>query len=293
MNQNYTIATASTCDLTREYLDSHNIPFISYSYTMGDALYEDDCTEDARRNVYRKMRDGADISTAAINTYTYFAFFEKLVKDKKNIIFLDMCRPLSASWKFCDEAIEILKEKYPDVTVVNVDTRCVSGGLGMLVTEVIKLYEAGKTMEEVLSWIEDNKLRISHRFTVDDLKWLKKGGRVSNAAALVGTLLSIKPVLYVPNEGTLEVVAKVRGRKAALSMIIESITKDITDHNEHVVFQFNHADCMEDAEYVRDKLLEILPNAEISIASLGVVIGAHTGPGLLAIFYMTDERRPK
>ena len=203
-----------------------------------------------------------------------------------------MCRPLSSSYRFCDEAIEELKEEYPDVTIVNVDTCCVSGGLGMLVKHVVDLYEQDKGFDEILKWIEDNKLKIAHRFTVDDLNWLKRGGRVSNASALVGTLLSIKPVLYVPDAGTLDVVSKIRGRKNALNSIIEAIKKDVPA-GEAIEFNINHADCMSDAEYVRDELLKTYPDATITITGLGVVIGAHCGPGLFTIFYMTDKRTPQ
>lgn len=290
--KDFIIATASTADLTREYLDEHKVPFISYSYTIGDDLYEDDCREETRQETYQKMRQGAILTTSAINTYTYKEFFEPFAKDGKNVIFLDMCRPLSSSYRFCDEAIEELKEEYPDVTIVNVDTCCVSGGLGMLVKHVVDLYEQDKGFDEILKWIEDNKLKIAHRFTVDDLNWLKRGGRVSNASALVGTLLSIKPVLYVPDGGTLDVVSKIRGRKNALNSIIAAIKKDVPA-GEAIEFNINHADCMSDAEYVRDELLKTYPDATITITGLGVVIGAHCGPGLFTIFYMTDKRTPQ
>ena len=292
MGQDYIIATASTCDLTREYLEQHNIPFISYSYVMDDKDYSDDCREETRNDTYKKMREGKILSTSAINMYTYREFFEGLIKDGvKPVIFLDMTRPLSSSYRYCEEAIEDLKEDYPDSNIINVDTRCVSGGLGLLVKKVVKLYEAGEPMESVLEWIEDNKLKIAHRFTVDDLNWLKRGGRVSNASALVGTLLSIKPVLYVPDEGTLVAATKVRGRKAALNTIVESIKNDPIE-GDAPEFLINHADCMDDAVYVRDKILEMYPNAKIEISGLGVVIGAHCGPGLFTVFYMTDARRP-
>lgn len=290
--KDFIIATASTADLTREYLDEHKVPFISYSYTIGDDLYEDDCREATRQETYQKMRQGAILTTSAINTYSYKEFFEPFAKDGKDVIFLDMCRPLSSSYRFCDEAIEELKEEYPDVTIVNVDTCCVSGGLGMLVKHVVELYEQNKTFDEILKWIEDNKLRIAHRFTVDDLNWLKRGGRVSNASALVGTLLSIKPVLYVPDGGTLDVVSKIRGRKNALNSIIDAIKNDVPA-GEAIEFNINHADCMDDAEYVRDELLKTYPDATITITGLGVVIGAHCGPGLFTIFYMTDKRTPQ
>lgn len=292
MEQNYLIATASTCDLTREYLDEHHIPFISYSYVLDGEDHEDDCREETRADIYKKMREGKLLSTSAINMYTYREFFEGLYKDGvKPVIFLDMTRPLSSSYKYCEEAIEDLKEEYPDSNIINVDTRCVSGGLGMLVQNVVKLYEAGEPMEKVVEWIEENKLKIAHRFTVDDLNWLKRGGRVSNASALVGTLLSIKPVLYVPDEGTLVAANKVRGRKAALASIITSIKNDL-EGSKAPEFLINHADCLADAEYVRDKIMEMFPDAKVSISGLGVVIGAHCGPGLFTVFYMTDARRP-
>ncbi len=292
MEQDYLIATASTCDLTREWLEEHNVPFISYSYVMDDKDYEDDCREETRTETYKQMREGKILSTSAINMFTYREFFAGLYKDGvKPVIFLDMTKPLSSSYRYCEEAIEDLKEEYPDSNIINVDTRCVSGGLGLLVMKVIKLYEAGESMESVLKWIEENKLKIAHRFTVDNLEWLKRGGRVSNASALVGTLLSIKPVLYVPDEGTLVASAKVRGRKAALENIISSIAQDLNGQ-EKPEFFINHADCLEDAGYVRSRIKEMFPNAKVMISGLGVVIGAHCGPGLLAIFYMTDARRP-
>lgn len=293
MNQNYIIATASTADLTKDYLDRHNIPFIGYTYVMNDELFYDDCKEESKQEFYAKMREGMLPSTSAINTYTYKEFFEGLLQTGRDVVFMDMSFEMSSSHRFCDEAIEQLKEEYPDRKIVNVDTRCISGGLGMLVEGAVDLYEQGKTMDEVLQWIEENKYTIAHRFTVDDLKWLKRGGRVSNAAALVGALLSIKPVMYVPNEGTLVVSEKVRGRKKALNAIVEAIQNDVKDPDGKV-FRILHADCREDAEYVRDRLKELYPTAgEITITGLGVVIGAHCGPGLFTIFYRTEGRTEK
>ena len=290
MEQNYVIATASTADRTCEYLESHNIPFIRYSYVIGDDSYEDDCLDSTRDEVYKKMREGSILTTAAINTYSYKEFFEGLIKQGKDVLFLDMSWVLSASFRFCDEAIEELRQEYPERKIINVDTRCVSGGLGLLVEKVTELYEAGESMQAVLDWIESNKLKVIHRFTVDDLTWLKRGGRVSNASALIGTLLSIKPVLYVDNDGALVAVSKQRGRKNALNAILEGIKHDVKNP-DGMIFRINHADCLEDAEFVKAKIMEAFPTVkEVSINNLGVVIGAHTGPGLLAVFYMADER---
>ena len=147
----------------------------------------------------------------------------------------------------------------------------------------------------MIKWGEANKLKIAHRFTVDDLNYLKAGGRVSNASALVGSLLSIKPVLYVPDRGTLDVVKKARGRKAALRAIIDGVLHDLsridpTGTKIHIL----HADCTADAEHVRDEIRKVYPLiGEITITSLGVVIGAHCGPGLLAVFYLCESRQPE
>ena len=154
--------------------------------------------------------------------------------------------------------------------------------------------EAGESFEQVVAWGEENKLKMAHRFTVDDLNYLKRGGRVSNASALVGSILNIKPVLYVPDGGTLDVAKKARGRKAALNAIRDAVLSDlkgldVTGHEMLIL----HADCLADAEWVRDEVRRAHPEyGEIRISSLGVVIGAHTGPGLLTVFYLCTKRVP-
>ena len=292
--QNYVIATSSTCDLPRTYLEEHNIPFISYTYTIGDKLYEDDCREETRQKVYEGMRNGDRLKTSMINEYVYADFFRSLLEQGKDVIFLDMSQQMSVSYKKSLEAAEALREEFPDRRLYIMDTLCISGGLGLLVTRLVDMMEAGKSFEEVIEWGEANKLKIAHRFTVDDLKYLKEGGRVSNSAALVGTLLSVKPVLYVPDRGTLDVAKKVRGRKAALNTIYAGIKGDLDEvETKGKDIHILQADCREDAEFIRDSIKRDFPDiGEITITSLGVVIGAHCGPGLLTIFYFANGRRP-
>ena len=174
------------------------------------------------------------------------------------------------------------------------DTLCISGGLGLLVDSMVTLAEGGAGYDEVIAWGEANKLKIAHRFTVDDLNYLKAGGRVSNAAALVGGMLAIKPVLYVPDGGTLDVAKKVRGRKTAVNSILDSAKADLAEVDTNgLKVHILQADCRADAEYVRDELKKAYPDlGEITITSLGVVIGAHCGPGLLTVFYLCNSRRP-
>ena len=292
---NYIIATSSTADLTREYLDGHAIPFIPYSYTVGDKVFEDDCREESRARVYQGMRNGDRLKTSMINEFVYYDFFKSLLETGKDVIFLDMSREMSASFVNANEAAEELRAEYPERRLYVMDTYCISGGLGLLVENMVKRAENGASFDEVVAWGEENKLKIAHRFTVDDLNYLKAGGRVSNASALVGSLLSIKPVLYVPDRGTLDVVKKARGRKAALKAITDGIIHDLsavdpTGTEIHIL----HADCMADAEHVRDTVKAAYPQlGEITITSLGVVIGAHCGPGLLAVFYLCGGRQPE
>jgi DegV family protein with EDD domain len=286
----YIIATASTADLPAEYFKEHDIPLISYTYTVDNKLYVDDCREETRAATYTAMRKGAMASTSMINSYAYHEFFKKLMDTGKDVIFLDMTRQISHSFISAGEAADQIHKEYPNQRFYLMDTLCVSGGLGMLVYYMVKLREAGRSFDETIKWAEANKLKIIHWFTVDNLNYLKRGGRVSNAAALVGSLLSIKPVLYVSDEGKLVVASKVRSRKTALLYIIARMKEDFTEPDGKEVFIL-HADCMRDAEFMREKILEAFPTvSKVTIMSLGAVIGAHCGPGLLTIFYLGNKR---
>ena len=289
----YIIATASTSDLTRTWLDAHQVPFISYEYIMGDVAYQDDCREESRADIYARMRKGALLKTSMINEFEYMEFFRKLLSSGKDVIFLDMSQKMSASYGNSLLAAKELQAEFPERRLYIMDTRCISGGLGTLVEAMVERMEAGDGFDEVIAWGEANKLRIAHRFTVDDLNYLKAGGRVSNASALVGTVLNIKPVLYVPDGGTLDVVKKARGRKAALKSIRDGILHDLGKVEDCTGFKMHilHADCFDDAAYIRDEVKAAFPQmGEITITSLGVVIGAHCGPGLLTCFYFCNER---
>ena len=292
----YIIATASTSDLPRTWLDEHHIPFIPYTYIVnGETVVEDDCREESRAAVYAGMRKGDRLKTSMITQFQYEEFFTGLLETGKDVLFCDMSEKMSTSYANSLTAADAVRVRFPGQRLVVMDTRCISGGLGTLVVELVKRAEAGATFDEVLAWGEANKLKIAHRFTVDDLNYLKAGGRVSNASALLGTMLSIKPVLYVPDAGTLDVVKKARGRKAALKAIrdgalADMAKADMTGQDVHIL----NADCREDAQWVADELRAAHPElGEITITQLGVVIGAHCGPGLLTVFYLCDGRHPE
>lgn len=288
----YTIATASTSDLPRTYLDEHHIPFIPYTYTVNGKPEVDDCREESRAAVYTGMRNGDILTTSMINEFVYYDFFKELMDRGEDVIFLDMSVKMSVSFENCQKAANSIRDEYPELKLYIMDTRCISGGLGLLVMKMVELKENGADFDAVIRWGEDNKLKIAHRFTVDDLNYLKRGGRVSNAAALVGSALGIKPVLYVPDDGTLTVARKVRGRKTAMKTILDAVLSDLSrvDTVGHEMLIL-HADCLTDAEYIRDHVRLAYPDmGQIQISSLGVVIGAHTGPGLLTVFYLCNQR---
>ena len=292
----YIIATASTSDLPRTWLDAHNVPFIAYSYIVnGETVVDDDCREESRAAVYAGMRKGDRLKTSMITQFQYEEFFRGLLAQGKDVLFCDMSEKMSTSYANSLSAADVVRAEFPERRLVVMDTRCISGGLGTLVAELVKRAEAGATFDEACAWGEKNKLNIAHRFTVDDLNYLKEGGRVSNASALLGTMLSIKPVLYVPDAGTLDVVKKARGRKAALKAIRDGILHDLaswdaTGEEMHIL----HADCYDDAKWVADEVRAAHPEmGEITITQLGVVIGAHCGPGLLTCFYLCNSRQPE
>ncbi len=291
----YIIATSSTSDLPRTWLDEHSIPFIPYSFTVNDRPCEDDCREESRAAIYRGMRAGDRLKTSMINEFVYLEFFRSLLETGKDVIFLDMSKEMSVSFTNATKAAEQIRQEFPDQRLYVMDTFCISGGLGLLVEQMVLRKEAGDDFDAVVAWGEANKLKIAHRFTVDDLNYLKAGGRVSNASALVGSLLNIKPVLYVPDRGTLDVTKKARGRKAALKAILDGVLHDLSRIDPTgVEFRILQADCREDAEYIRDEIRKAYPQVgDIRITSLGVVIGAHCGPGLLTVFYLCDGRRPE
>ncbi len=291
----YIIATSSTSDLPRTWLDEHRVPFIPYTYTVNGEIREDDCREESRAAVYAGMRKGDLLKTSMINEMIYYEFFKSLLETGRDVIFLDMSREMSASYQKSLDALEMIRSEYPDRRLYIMDTRCISGGLGTLVVEMVRRMEAGASFDEAVAWGEENKLKIAHRFTVDDLNYLKMGGRVSNATALVGSILGIKPVLYVPDRGTLDVVKKARGRKMALKSILSGVLHDLSEiDTAGLEIHILHADCAEDAGYIRDEIKKAFPQTgTITITQLGVVIGAHCGPGLLTVFYLCNGRRPE
>ena len=285
----YIIATSSTSDLPRTYLEAHNIPFIPYTYTIGNDLYEDDCREETRQKVYEGMRNGDRLKTSMINEYIYDEFFESLLAQGKDVIFLDMSQKMSVSYEKSKIGAKMALEKYPERKLYVMDTLCISGGLGLLVDSMVTLAEGGAGYDEVIAWGEANKLKIAHRFTVDDLNYLKMGGRVSATTAFLGTMLSIKPVMHTSDEGKLVPMTKARGRKASLQALIDKVAELGIEPSEQVMF-ICHADCEVEARAVAEELKARYGVKEVYINYIGPVIGSHTGPNTMGLFFVGTKR---
>lgn len=286
--EDFIIATVSTCDADSKWLEENNIPMISYTFQINDKVYIDDCKEETKHTLFKEMREGHQPNTSQITAYAYYEFFKELLEKNNNIIFLDMDKALSSSYFNSQRAYEDIKDEYQDNNLVIIDTRCVTFGLTLLLEKVVELKKQGKSMPEVIDWIESNKMKISHRFVVDDLEWLRRGGRLSNASAMVGSLLSIKPLIYINDEGKLVSFDKVRGKRKAIKELIASCEHDLTDAKGKD-FIVGHSDDLEEAKKLVDLLVDKYPTMNsIKIQELGPVIGCHVGPGFLAIVYFSD-----
>lgn len=284
----YIIFTDSSADLTKEMSESLGIRTIQLDVIMeGEKPAANDQVD--IKDFYAKQRAKKSATTAAVGMDRFMGIFEEAVKEDLDILYLGFSSGLSSTFNAGAVAIQELSEKYPDRKLYAVDTLCASLGEGMLVYLACKLKESGADIETVRDYVENNKMNLCHWFTVDDLFFLKRGGRVSAATAVVGSLLSIKPVMHVDNAGKLVNVAKARGRKASIDTMFEKMKATMIPDKNDVVF-ISHGDCIKDAEYLAGRIRQELGIKQIEINYVGPVIGAHSGPGTLALFFLGTER---
>ncbi len=287
----YIIITDSSCDLPDNLVKALELEVLPLSFIMDGKTYRNwpDNREMSPDQFYGKEREGLMATTNAVNVGEAADAIEAVLKQGKDALILAFSSGLSTTCNSFQIAAQELAEQYPDRKIYVVDTLCASLGQGMFVYQAAKLRQEGKTMEEVRDWAEETKLRQCHYFTVDDLFFLKKGGRVSAATAVVGTMLQIKPVLHVDDEGHLINVAKARGRKASLTALVDKVGELAEDPASQTMF-ISNSDCLKDAQFVADEIKKRYGVKEIIINSIGPVIGAHTGPGCVALFFMGMHR---
>lgn len=284
------IITDSCCDLPADYIRDNNIPVVSMTYQYKGAEYEDDLGDTVLiHEFYDAMRNGELPTTSQINLYKFIEEFKKYICEGKSIIYICFSSALSGSYNNACLARDMLLKEYKDADITVIDSRSASAGEGLIVYYAYEMLKAKKSKEEIVNWIEGNKLRVNHWFTVSDLNHLKRGGRVSRTTAFIGTVLDIKPILNVDDEGRLIPVTKVKGRKKSLRMMSDKFNEMAKEPQEQIVF-ISHGDCIEDAEHLKSLILERNKVKDIIITGIGPVIGSHSGPGTVALFFLGDKR---
>ena len=279
----------SACDINAQLLKEWNVESCELSLTFSDSNREYSDRELDAGEFYNKMREGATPKTSAANMGKFYDAFEPLLSSGNDILYLGFSSGLSATYNFACEAANELKATYTDRKIITVDSLCASAGYGLLVYFAAEMQKNGASIEEVAAFCEETKLKICHWFTVEDLKYLKAGGRISPTTALVGTMLGIKPVMRVDDNGKLVSFTKVRGRRASLEEIAKQYGESAVDKKDGTVF-ISHGDCLEDANYLA-KLLGDTYGATVKvITNVGPVIGSHSGPGTMALFFVGKSR---
>ena len=286
----YVVFTDNTADLPADYLSKNGVEKLFLNYTIDGQTY-DQTNELPVQEFYEKMRGGSMPTTSQINPENAREAFMQKVKEGYDILYIAFSSGLSGSCGSAQIAANQIMEEMPEVKILVVDSLCASLGEGLLVHKVLKKKAEGATLEEAAAYAEEMKMKICHNFTVDDLFHLYRGGRVSRATAIVGSLAGIKPVLHVDDEGHLIPIGKVRGRKKSLHALVERMQKQIKGYeaDNDVVF-ISHGDCIEDAQYVANKVKELCGIDAFLINYVGSTIGAHSGPGTAALFFVGSPR---
>ena len=286
---NIVITSDSTCDLSPELRQRYNVTTLPLGVTLGGKVYKDgvDITPD---DIYAHHDKTGELpKTTAANVDEFYNFFKDFVDEGKTVIHFDISSKMSSTFNNARIAAEELAEEYPGRKMIVVDTLCASLGQGMFCYLVVQKQREGASLEEIRTYAEELVPHLAHWFTVDDLHFLKRGGRISGATAVVGSLLQIKPVLHVDDEGHLISVSKARGRKAAIQALANKVAEDAIEPEKQVMF-ISHGDCVEDAEFLASILKEKFHVPQIHINHVGPVIGSHAGPGVLAMFYVGSKR---
>ena len=288
MCKKYIISTDVTSDLPENFLKENNIDILYLTYNTGGIDYNGNNSL-SPKEFYQKMRDGEMTKTSQVSPEATEATFEKILLDGYDILHIGFSSGLSGSYNSARIAAENLLVKYPDSKIRVIDSLCASLGEGLLVFKAIELKKQDKSLAEVADWVEENKLHLCHMFTVDDLMYLHRGGRVSKASAIAGSILGIKPILHVDNGGNLIPIGKVRGRKQSLIELVDKMGEKMGDW-ENTTFAISHGDCEDEAFFVRDLVIKRFGIKNCIINYVGTVIGAHSGPKTMALFFMGNER---
>ena len=289
---NYVIFTDSSCNLkdqTINDLDINVAPLVYINKGKEELSYVKGQATDLK-GFFELLRSKAEISTSCVNEQSFIDLFEPFLKEGKDILYLGFSSGVSNTYNCGARACNTLSEQYPDRKLVSVDTLSGSLGQGMLVKTACEMRLDGKSLDEVATWMTETRKNAIHLFTADDLHWLHKGGRISKASLIIGSLAKIKPLMDISNEGKIVSSSKAIGRKRAIIDLANKLADQITNAGEQTVF-ISHGDCIEDAEFLQKKILEKVKVKDFYVNYLDQVMGVHGGPGLLAVFFIGKNRR--
>ncbi|MBW7572728.1 DegV family protein [Caproiciproducens faecalis] len=287
----YVIVTDSSCDLTAEMARDLELTVLPLSFSLTEKEYRNylDGRDLSFKDFYRHIRAGEICTTSAVNVEAFVGAIEPILQSGRDVLCAAFSSGLSNTCNAAQMACKELAEKYPQRRVYTVDTLCASMGQGLLIYHAVQQKRSGKTIDEVRNWLEENRLHLCHWFTVEDLNHLKRGGRISATTALIGTMLNIKPVLHVDDEGHLINVGKARGRHASLTALVDHMEETAIDPASQVVF-ISHGDSQEDADFVAEQVKSRFGVKTVVTNYVGPVIGAHSGPGTIALFFLGTHR---
>ena len=287
----YKIITDSCANLTDEQIKDYGVEILSLKYYIGETAYESYIKGEKidYSNVYRILREKGKITTSLANREDCDKAILPVLEAGYDALILAFSSGLSGTCQNIVNSAEDYREMFPERKVIVVDTLSASMGEGLLVHYAVELQKQGKSMEEVAQWVEDNKLKLCHTFTLDDLFFLKRGGRLSGTSAIVGSLMNIKPLMHVANDGKLYVTGKARGRKAAMKHLIDSVGEKGVDLENQIIFMV-HGDCEDEARVIGEEVKNRYNVKDVIYNCLDPVIVSHSGPGTLAIFFLGNER---
>lgn len=292
-NRDYTIVTDTTCDLPQDYYEKNNVTVITLTYMLDGVEYDGSFENSLKPALfYEKLRGGIMAKTAAVSPETMTRIFTNVLEQGSDLLYVAFSSGLSSTYQNACIARDELAEKYPDQKILCVDSLCASLGEGLLLDLVLRKAREGANVEELAAYAQEIRLHVCHYFTVDDLNHLYRGGRVSKTTALFGTMLGIKPVMHVDNEGHLIPIGKVRGRRQSLDALVTKMGTKIEGCDNPYVF-ISHGDCIDDAKYVSAQVKAKYGIKTEIIGTIGPVIGSHSGPGTVALFFVGKDRTEK